>query len=100
METVQTYFKTKPYRSEKYKKFIRSKPCLTCGSSGSEHHHESLSGGGTGTKCPDNESLPLCFECHNERHHIGRDTFFEKHELDYEVEVLKFQHLYERRKTQ
>ncbi len=96
METVQTYFKTKTYRSEKYKAFIRSFPCLICGSPGSEHHHESLSGGGVGIKCPDNESLPLCVVCHKKRHHVGRDTFFEEYDLDYEMEVLKYQHLYER----
>ena len=61
--------------SEPYLKFIRSKPCCFCLKK-SVAHHESITGKGTGKKCSDYETVPLCFECHERRHRIGKYSFW------------------------
>jgi len=85
-----------------YQAFIRSQPCLICGSFESQHHHESLSGGTMGGKCSDRESLPLCSICHTwsckSRHRLGRYSFFKYHGIpSFRKEVLKYQKLYDER---
>jgi len=87
--------KPKTERSKDYRNFIRSQICLICGNPETIHHHESISGSGMGMKCPDTESVPLCVLCHHERHHYGRKSFYEEHEIDYIGKVLKYQQLYE-----
>ena len=74
------YQKVKPYRSEKYKKFIRSKPCFRCGIT--SYHisvvpaHQNFGYGGMGTKAPDIWTIPLCTNCHSDEHRVGHDTFW------------------------
>ena len=88
--------KPKTIRDAKYKDFIRSQPCLVCiAPPRSMHHHEPINyGSGTGTKGPDNEALPLCVFCHNERHYVGRETFYNRAGIDWVKAVLRFQELY------
>ena len=58
--------KMKIYRSEKYKKFIRSKPCIMCGRASEPHHvRRSYWGSGIGIKPSDFVCIPLCRECHS-----------------------------------
>ena len=58
--------KMKIYRSEKYKKFIRSKPCIICGKTSQAHHvRRSYFGAGMGIKPSDFVCIPLCRECHS-----------------------------------
>lgn len=93
MPKVNTYFKTKTERSEEYKRYIRSKPCMICGSK-SEVHHEAIVPGGIGLKCSDFETLPLCRNCHIERHTAGVDTFYNRHNINYVKEIIKYQQDY------
>lgn len=86
--------KKKREQDLKYRDFIRSQGCLTCGYPVTYHHHESLSGSAMGSKCPDRESLPLCLICHGERHTQGRYTFYAMYGIDYKKEVLKYQLMY------
>ena len=69
MQMFNPQLKIKPYRSEKYKKFVRSKPCVSCngryGSSQAHHVRRSHWGAGTAIKPHDFVTIPLCFECHN-----------------------------------
>jgi hypothetical protein len=99
MEMVETFFKQKTFRSEKYKAFIRKQPCLICEYPVSEHHHEALNGKkGVALKCPDNEALPLCARHHRERHNIGRDPLFEKYGFlkeSWKTWVMVYQSRYE-----
>jgi len=63
--------KLKPWRSEPYLDWIRSRPCLACDSQPpAEPHHIIGVGGmsGMGMKAPDWAVIPLCRECHNEMH--------------------------------
>lgn len=90
--------KPQTMRSEKYKKFIRSMPCIVCGRTPSEHSHEPLNGHGMGCKGPDNESLPLCYECHRtgkrNRHNTAPDRFYGNHGIDWRYHVTVYQELF------
>ena len=73
--------KKKPFRSEKYLKWIRSTPCMVCGTDqGIQPHH--LIGHGTkggSLKSDDRLVMPLCAKHHHELHHNGHATFDKKH---------------------
>ena len=85
--------KRKTMRSEPYKAFIRRLPCMICGRE-SQHHHEPLNGHGMGLKGPDNEALPLCVVHHNQRHAVGRETFYRVHGKEWRGEVEKYQRIF------
>jgi hypothetical protein len=64
--------KPRTWRSEKYKAFIRQKPCCICGGRGGVAHHESVTKGkGMRKKPSDVECLPMCELCHALRHSPG-----------------------------
>jgi hypothetical protein len=49
----------KPYRSEKYRRYVAAQPCFRCGIEGlSQCAH--ANGGGMGTKASDADTFPLC----------------------------------------
>ena len=76
---MKSFPKNKPYRNKKAREWYRTQPCDYCGKSGEgmvTGHHEALNGRGTGTKCSDDEQIPLCFTCHRLRHDIGRRSFY------------------------
>lgn len=90
---IQSFPKRKTTRSEPYKKFIRSMPCLICGRQ-AIHHHEPLNGHGIGLKGPDDEAIPLCVVHHNQRHALGRDTFYSINGKDWRYEVKRYQAMF------
>ena len=67
--------KDKTYRSESYKAYIRTLPCVVCGAS-AECHHEV--GGGMGIKGSDLFSIPLCRDDHRKREDMGKQSFWEE----------------------
>ena len=67
--------KHKTARDKKYLDFIRSKPCCICGRPAEPHHEDSKKG--VGIKGSDYCTLPLCRECHTERHSQGVISFWE-----------------------
>lgn len=71
--------KNKIYRSEEYKAYIRTLPCLVCGKPSDPHHEV---GGGIGIKGPDLFSLPFCRGHHREREDTGIKTFWDKYNMD------------------
>jgi hypothetical protein len=72
--------KSKPYRSEAYKTFVRSLPCVICGSLPCDPHHiESM---GMGIKCNDTRTISLCRRHHSEIHAIGKKSFCEQYRID------------------
>lgn len=82
--------KIKPYQSEAYKKFIRSKRCIVCDHNDKIHaHHESFRQSGTGTKPPDVWTLPLCWICHKSRHDKGFASFWQPVNMDIKLEMLR-----------
>lgn len=62
-----------PWRSSAYIRFVRSKPCCVCGKPGpSEAHHWGGKGShGTGQKCSDAMTAPLCAVHHRQWHDTG-----------------------------
>ena len=73
MTEVQTNFKRKPWRSEKYRRFVASLPCGVCNSKNVQAHHEQRIGEGVmGGKVSDERCIPLCCKHHANRHTFSR----------------------------
>ena len=75
----------KPARNPKYLAWIRTQPCLVCGSSGwIEAAHTGPHG--LGQKSPDTSAVPLCARHHrtgnDSYHRLGPRRFCEVHDLD------------------
>lgn len=68
--------KPKPLRSDRYREWIASMPCLICGRKPSEAAHMPVNGRGTATKANDAECIPLCHECHFRGHNDGELTLW------------------------
>lgn len=94
----------KPTRvtDQDYLEWIEGLACMICGRFGagykagvSDAHHINKKGHGSMSgKTDDTRAVPLCFEHHREYHQHGRDTFAEKHDLDYEVIIDALNKLY------
>lgn len=72
--------KTKAYRNEKYLQFIREKPSLYSGKSGTSADptvaaHQKFGKGGIAIKPPDTHAVPLLFSEHLVEH-LGVKTFW------------------------
>ena len=63
---------------EDYLDFIRAKPCVGCGKRPAEADHLVARGMGSG-KRNDYYCLPMCRQCHNERHTEGNSWFEMEH---------------------
>jgi len=84
---VTAYPKPKRIKNPEYLAWIRQQPCLVCYRSPCVAHHEQEVGhGGMGTKCSDRRGVPLCYECHNDRHMMGRGFWME---IDIEAVIKK-----------
>ncbi len=66
---MKTYFKTKPFKSQRYKRdVVRLIPCVASGSPADDPHHIKGIGGGTGAK-DDRLIIPLTRKEHTLFHH-------------------------------
>ena len=79
-----SYNKNKPWRSKKYLEYIRKQPCVVCGNTLTQAHHVKTVGSGGG----DEWAIPLCRNCHQMIHLVGRDTFFKRHEVNIQQELF------------
>ncbi len=71
--------KLKPWRSEKYTRWVKSQNCVCCTQQADDPHHLIGHGlGGTGTKTHDLFTIPLCRKHHDELHRDPR-TWDEAH---------------------
>lgn len=75
--------KITPYRSEKYRAFVRREPCDVCGRPGPNHfHHEAFGERGMSTKVSDLQGTSLCPSrpgvegCHDKREREGFAEFW------------------------
>jgi len=92
--------KTLPWRSEPYKDFIRTFPCLNpecrSGMQSEAHHEQAVGHGGKSTTAGDDRTLPLCPCCHVPiRHQYGR-SIWRTWKLDPEKLILHFNELWMR----
>ena len=78
----------KVYRSERYRAFIKEHPCLICGRTPCDPHHEPLGKAGTSIKAPDSHCVPLCFEHHSELHNTGVKTFWKS--IDVKMRIIEY----------
>jgi len=82
--------KYKIFHDEDYLKWIRTLPCLVCGASPSEAHHDYHAGGKKLRN--DYLGLPLCAVHHtyggDSYHRLGRTSFEGRHSLDLNWEVI------------
>ena len=78
--------KLKPARDKKYRAWVRTHPCCACGVSGetiADHHIRKL---GTGIKCSDYETVPVCYDHHQEVER-SREAFEHFYMLDLKEEA-------------
>ena len=50
---------------------------------GGEVHHAGSYGKGTGQKCSDHQTIPICRKHHYEHDSIGKKKFQEKYDIDF-----------------
>jgi hypothetical protein len=81
-------FKKRVPRSEKYKKYVASQPCLVCGGKSVAHHENPIGHGSVALKCGDDRVLCLCVAHHQDRHQQGRSVWVKWH-IDTEFEMWK-----------
>lgn len=87
------YHPGQPVRDPAYLRFIRTFPCIGCGT---QRRIEAMHTGphGLGQKSSDLKALPGCHACHLE-HDANPGWFLEKRQLDREDLIEMFNHLYE-----
>jgi hypothetical protein len=90
------YQQAPPVRDEAYKRWIRSQPCVVCGT---RRRIEAAHTGphGIGQKASDLSCLPLCADQHAEMHQ-GVQDFQERHGIDIPDVVAMFNALWNERK--
>lgn len=103
---MMTMKKQKNIRNNEYLEWIKILPCLVCTIKAgyipslefhSDPHHIPEKGGGSiGLKTHDNRAIPLCRLHHMEYHNLGKETFREKYNLDYEYIIHRLQEAYGR----
>lgn len=83
-----------PQRDRGYLAWIRTLPCLCCGSETDIQAAHTGSDGGMAIKASDGTAIPLCADCHTAAahayHRLGRAEFARRHQLDLagEIEAL------------
>lgn len=65
-------YKSKPWRSEKHRRWIASLPCIACESEGHTQAAHRNEGKGMAIKACDSQMMPLCFRCHSELDQGGK----------------------------
>lgn len=58
--------KLEPLRSEQYRRYVASFPCMRCGLAGSSQCAHANKGKGMAMKVCDRRTFPLCFRCHSD----------------------------------
>lgn len=78
------------WRSKKYLDFVKTLPSIVAGSGDvTAHHVRMLGNAGTAIKPSDFWVVPLADSLHKELDQIGRETFYEKYNIDIKIEIIK-----------
>ena len=88
------YRSFRPVRSEGYKVFVRSFPCIRCGTVRRLRDAAHIGAHGIGQKASDLDTVPACRPCHQELHRLGRVRFEMLHQLDFAQAILALQTMY------
>lgn len=81
----------KPVRSAHYLSFVRSYPCVGCGTIRKKREAMHIGPHGMGQKACDLQTAPGCRDCHQQLHRIGRVRFEMLHEVDFQ-EIIDMLH--------
>lgn len=82
-----SYPKDKREVDKAYRKYIEGQSCMIgfdCLGDVISHHTETVGSGGSDYSC-----INLCMKHHNEVHAIGKDTFQERFNLDFDKERIR-----------
>ena len=90
-EEGQQVIKKKTIKAPWYLEWVRTLPCVVCGSWSQAHHLKGHGHGGTGKKVSDLWVMPLCAEHHAELHNHGHVTWERKYgkQEDYIMATLR-----------
>ena len=88
------YQKIVPVRSEKYKRWVRSFPCIACGTMKRLRQAHHVGPHGMAQKSSDLDTVPACYKCHAELHRLGRVRFEMLHGIDFTVAISDLQMMY------
>lgn len=88
------YQRVLPVRSERYKSFVRSFPCIACGSTRRRSEAMHIGPHGIGQKSSDLDTTPGCYLCHKELHRLGRVRFEMLHGIDFNQAISDLQLMY------
>ena len=95
---TRSFFKVLPWRSEAYKSWVKTLPCMCCGMPADDPHHEQLPGhGGMGTTPGDDRAVPMCRMHHDERQFYkdGGAAFWLKYGIDVEHYISRLNSAWE-----
>jgi len=76
--------KPDPRRRVQHLAFVRQLPCVACGKAAPSEsaHVRTGTDGGIGMKPGDRYTVPLCINCHAQRHRVGDLTFCSRFRFD------------------
>lgn len=86
----------KPVRlgDDNYKRFIRRQPCILSHCASEAAHVVPPGHDKMGSKVSDYRTVPLSAKLHREYHQHGRARFEEKHNVDLDLEQIRFLEMY------
>ena len=85
----------RPVRSRHYLAFVRSWPCIACGTTRRYRDAAHVGPHGISQKACDLSTIPACRVCHRELHRLGPVRFQLKHGLDFAQAIESLHHAYE-----
>jgi len=88
------YRSIKPVRSEAYLKYVRSWPCIACGTMRKRRDAAHTGPHSQNCKATDLDCIPACRPCHQELHRLGPVRFQLKHDLDFGMAIEALQKFY------
>lgn len=71
------------------REFVTSLPCIACSTRSKPRHGHHTVTGGMSTKAGYMTIVPLCWECHNDCHRMGRRSFAARHRISWEHEAFR-----------
>lgn len=90
---MKTYQKQKPFRSQRYTRWVQKLTCAVCGTDQAIHpHHLKGHGHGGSTKADDRLVMPLCYLHHAELHDHGYARFDNRYSTAHMAGQIYFIH--------
>jgi hypothetical protein len=83
-----------PVRSAHYLGYVRSFPCIACGTMKRLRQAHHVGPHGMAQKSSDLDTVPACYKCHAELHRLGRVRFEMLHGLDFTQAISDLQLMY------